>query len=252
MSLTASLTRPVLQSCGGKRAASSVWQFTAKRSLWSGHGARTTTTSSSLLSSVGSSSRIGHASPFASAFKGKASQQARTVAALTDGQMITRPDNAEKWKRIAATSAAILGGVGALTWFNNRETRDGLTPFEASYLNKTFSYVGVGLGITAASAFALHRSGVSYRIMRANPWVVIGGSLVATVGCMYMAYSTSPASTGAKHFWWSAFNVAQSATLSPLLYVIHLPSRMREYTDVTGTASSSLPCWPERAYTRWD
>lgn len=101
--------------------------------------------------------------------------------------------------------------------FNNRETRGSLSAFESSYMNKTFSYVGAGLGITAASAFLLHRSGASYRIMRANPWLVMGMSLVGSIGSMFMVLNTAPEQSGAKHFWWTAFNLAQSATLSPLL-----------------------------------
>ena len=62
-----------------------------------------------------------------------------------------------------------------------------MSTFEASFLNQTFSYVGAGLGITAASAYALHRTGASFRIMRANPWLVMGVSLVASIGSMYGA-----------------------------------------------------------------
>ena len=143
--------------------------------------------------------------------------QKRPFAALTDNQVIQRPSDSAKWTRIAATTAAIVGGAGALTLFNNRETRGSLTAFESSYLNKTFSYVGAGLGITAASAFMLHRSGASYRIMRANPWLVMGVSLVGTIGSMFGILNTAPEKTGQKLFWWTAFNLAQSATLSPLL-----------------------------------
>ena len=146
----------------------------------------------------------------------------RSISALTDAQVIQRPSDTEKWKRIAATTAAVVIGAGALSFLNNRETRDPLSPFEASYLNKTFTYVGVGLGITASSAYALHKTGASFRIMRANPWLVIGGSLAAGIGTMIMAMRTAPENTGAKHFWWTAFNVAQSATLSPLLSVPRL------------------------------
>ncbi|CAD6585009.1 MAG: hypothetical protein CYPHOPRED_002950 [Cyphobasidiales sp. Tagirdzhanova-0007] len=142
----------------------------------------------------------------------------RSISALTDAQVIQRPSDTEKWKRIAATTAAVVIGAGALSFLNNRETRDPLSPFEASYLNKTFTYVGVGLGITASSAYALHKTGASFRIMRANPWLVIGGSLAAGIGTMIMAMRTAPENTGAKHFWWTAFNVAQSATLSPLFF----------------------------------
>jgi hypothetical protein len=102
--------------------------------------------------------------------------------------------------------------------FNDRETRDALTAYESNFLNTTFTYVGAGLSITAASAYALHRTGASYRIMRANPWLVIGVSLVASVGSMMAVFSTPSEKTGQKLFWWTAFNIAQSATLSPLFF----------------------------------
>ena len=102
--------------------------------------------------------------------------------------------------------------------FNTRETRDALTPFERNFLNETFGYLGAGLGIVAASSYGLHRSGFSYRIMRANPWVVMGISLVASIGSMIAVFNTPPEKTGQKLFWWTAFNVAQSATLAPLFF----------------------------------
>jgi len=102
--------------------------------------------------------------------------------------------------------------------FNNRETRDSLSAYESSFMNQTFSYLGAGLGIVATSAYGLHRSGFSYRIMRANPWLVIGVSLVASVGSMMAVFSTPPEKTGQKLFWWTAFNIAQSATLAPLFF----------------------------------
>lgn len=102
--------------------------------------------------------------------------------------------------------------------FNNRETRDSLTAYESNFLNQTFTYLGAGLGIVAASSYGLHRTNFSYRIMRANPWLVIGVSLVASVGSMMAVFSTPPENTGQKMFWWTAFNIAQSATLAPLFF----------------------------------
>lgn len=102
--------------------------------------------------------------------------------------------------------------------FNNRETRDALSPYESRFLNQTFSYLGGGLGIVAASAYTLHRTGFSYRIMRANPWLVMGVSLVASIGSMMAVFNTPPEKTGQKMFWWTAFNIAQSATLAPMFF----------------------------------
>lgn len=102
--------------------------------------------------------------------------------------------------------------------FNSRETRDALTPYERSFLNQTFTYLGTGLGIVAASSYGLHRAGFSYRIMRSNPWVVMGVSLVASIGSMMGVFNTAPEKTGQKLFWWTAFNLAQSATLAPLFF----------------------------------
>lgn len=102
--------------------------------------------------------------------------------------------------------------------FNNRETRDALSQYESNFLNQTFSYLGAGLATVSASAYGLHRSGFSYRIMRANPWLVMGVSLVASIGSMIGVFNTPPEKTGQKLFWWTAFNLAQSATLAPLFF----------------------------------
>lgn len=76
----------------------------------------------------------------------------------------------------------------------NRETREdgGMPPFERAYLNETFAHTGLGVGIIGVAATALHRSGWSYRLMTMNPWLVIGGSLVLSIGSMYGCYNTSP------------------------------------------------------------
>lgn len=102
--------------------------------------------------------------------------------------------------------------------FNNRETRDALTPYESNFLNQTFSFLGAGLATVTASAYGLHKTGFSYRIMRANPWIVMGISLVASIGSMIAVFNTPPEQKGLKLFWWSTFNIAQSATLAPLLF----------------------------------
>jgi hypothetical protein len=49
---------------------------------------------------------------------------------------------------------------------------------------------GLGLALTAGSAYYLHKTGVSARIMSANPWVVLGGGLVFSIGSMYGVFNT--------------------------------------------------------------
>lgn len=91
--------------------------------------------------------------------------------------------------------AGIFGAtIVATNLLFNRETREdgGMPPFERAYLNDTFLHTGLGLGIIGVAAQALHRSGWSYRLMAANPWVVIGGGLVVSIGTMFACTGTNP------------------------------------------------------------
>ncbi|KAI4173770.1 MAG: hypothetical protein LQ343_002773 [Gyalolechia ehrenbergii] len=117
---------------------------------------------------------------------------------------------------------AIIGGtIIAANLLFNRETREdgGMPPFERSYLNDTFLHTGLGVGIIGVAASALHRSGWSLRLMTANPWVVIGCSLAASLGTMYATFSTHPDNYLQKYALWTGFNVAQAAVLAPLLFM---------------------------------
>jgi hypothetical protein len=76
----------------------------------------------------------------------------------------------------------------------NRETREdgGMPPFERAYLNDTFMHTGLGVGMIGIAARALHTSGWSFRLMGANPWVVMGVGLVGSIGTMYATMATNP------------------------------------------------------------
>jgi len=78
----------------------------------------------------------------------------------------------------------------------NRETREdgGMPPYERSYLNETFMHTGLGIGIIAVAARSLHMSGWSYRLMAANPWLVLGVGLAGSIGSMYGCFATAPKS----------------------------------------------------------
>ncbi|KAL8947084.1 MAG: hypothetical protein Q9222_006591 [Ikaeria aurantiellina] len=117
---------------------------------------------------------------------------------------------------------AIIGGtMVAANLLFNRETREdgGMPPYERSFLNETFLHTGLGVGIIGVAASALHRSGWSYRVMATNPWVAIGCSLAASLGTMYGTFATSPDNYVQKYAFWTGFNVAQAAVLSPLLFL---------------------------------
>lgn len=122
------------------------------------------------------------------------------------------------WTR-ALTSLGIIGvtAFGANMFFN-RETRDSLHPVEAEYLHKTFMYLAGGLTLTGAAAVGLHRYGVSQRVMMANPWLVLGVGLVASIGGMLGATSLPPGHP-LKVPSWLLFNASQAAVLSPLLFL---------------------------------
>jgi hypothetical protein len=76
----------------------------------------------------------------------------------------------------------------------NRETREdgGMPPYERAYLNDTFMHTGLGVGMIAIAARTLHVNGWSFRLMSANPWVVLGLGLVGSIGTMYGTMATSP------------------------------------------------------------
>jgi len=123
-----------------------------------------------------------------------------------------------KWGQIGLTVLAIAGGTFALNSIMNRETRDALGMTERAHLNSTFTYTGAGLAVVAATAVAMHRGGMSLRLMRANPWLVIGGSLVGSICSMMGVFYTNPDKPFQKSLFWLSFNAFQAMTLSPLLF----------------------------------
>ncbi|PFH52341.1 hypothetical protein AMATHDRAFT_74387 [Amanita thiersii Skay4041] len=116
------------------------------------------------------------------------------------------------------TAAGVAGTMVVVQGVLNRETRDPLSLAEKSLLNETFKYTGGGLFLTALAARSLFQSGVAFKIMAANPWVVLGFSLAGSIGTMMGTFYTPPEKTFQKHVLWLAFNACQAATLSPLFF----------------------------------
>ena len=107
---------------------------------------------------------------------------------------VSRPDTGSIASKLLYGGAIVGGTVIATNLLFNRETREdgGMPPFERAYLNETFLHTGLGIGIIGVAAKALHGSGWSYRLMSMNPWVVLGGSLVLSIGSMVACRSTDP------------------------------------------------------------
>lgn len=117
--------------------------------------------------------------------------------------------------------AVIVGGtMVGINMIFNRETREdgGMPPFERAYLNETFLHTGLGIGIIGVAARALHMNGWSYRLMSANPWLVLGVGLVGSIGTMMACRATPPENYVVKYGLWAAFNLTQAALLSPLMF----------------------------------
>jgi FtsH-binding integral membrane protein len=171
------------------------------------------------LAAVRSNVRGIRTSPFKGATgnvgKGMALSMPHAAPSMGGPTSFTAPGG---WTKALTSVGIIAGSAFAANLFFNRPTREApIGEFAQSYLHRTFGYLGVGLGLTAAGAIALHRSGVSVRVMSANPWLVLGLGLVGSIGGMIGAQSLPPGSAG-KYACWALFNASQAAVLSPLLF----------------------------------
>ncbi|KAI6135492.1 Bax inhibitor family protein [Pisolithus croceorrhizus] len=136
----------------------------------------------------------------------------------TDAHAVTATSSQEAWKRFGITAAAVAGTIILAEAFLNRDTRDALSPAERSYLHDSFQYTAGGLALTALTARGMFKAGLPFRMMVANPWAVLGVSLVGSIGTMMGVYFTPPEKSVQKHLFWAAFNVCQGATLSPIFF----------------------------------
>lgn len=107
---------------------------------------------------------------------------------------VPRPNTANLKERLLYAGGVVGATVIATNFIFNRETREdgGMPIYEREYLNDTFLHTGLGVGIIGVAAQALHRSGWSYRLMAANPWVVFGVGLATSIGTMYGCMATNP------------------------------------------------------------
>ncbi|KAI9830276.1 MAG: hypothetical protein M1826_004887 [Phylliscum demangeonii] len=140
---------------------------------------------------------------------------------MQETYQVPQPKAGNRTQRLLYGAGLVGATILATNLIFNRETREdgGMPIYERQYLNDTFLHTGLGLGVIAVAARGLHMNGWSYRLMMTNPWVVVGVSLVASIGTMMGTYATSPDNYIQKYALWTAFNVSQAAILSPLLFL---------------------------------
>ncbi|PWW79150.1 hypothetical protein C7212DRAFT_22353, partial [Tuber magnatum] len=137
----------------------------------------------------------------------------------TDPAIVARPIRQQGIQKLLYAGGIFGGTILAINFLFNHESRqDGIPLYERAYLQETFTYTGVGVGMMGLAAKGLHNMGWSYRLMSMNPWLVLGGGLVAAVGTMFATRATDPDNYIQKHLLWSAFNFTNAVIFAPLFF----------------------------------
>ncbi|CZR55411.1 related to growth hormone inducible transmembrane protein [Phialocephala subalpina] len=136
-------------------------------------------------------------------------------------QPVAAPNNSNLVQKLVVGGAIFGGTFLAIQFVFNRETREdgGMPPYERAYLNDTFMHTGLGVGIIGLSARAMFQSGMMYRMMATNPWVVMIGGLAVSIGTMMGTRAVDPDNYVPKYALWTAFNATQGMLLAPLLFM---------------------------------
>jgi len=111
----------------------------------------------------------------------------------TDPAIVARPTRQQSIQKLLYAGGIFGGTLLGVNFLFNHETREGGIPlYERAYLQETFTYTGLGVGMMGLAAKGLHNMGWSYRLMAMNPLLFLGGGLVATIGTMVATQYTDP------------------------------------------------------------
>lgn len=111
----------------------------------------------------------------------------------TDPAIVARPTRQQSIQKLLYAGGIFGGSLLAINFLFNHESREDSIPlYERAYLQETFTYAGLGVGMIGLAAKGLHNMGWSYRLMSINPWVILGGGLVSMAGTMFGTMYTDP------------------------------------------------------------
>eukprot|EP00124_Ichthyophonus_hoferi_P002551 Ihof_evm3s178 gene=Ihof_evmTU3s178 len=125
------------------------------------------------------------------------------------------PVSSQLWRMAGAGAVIGLGAVALNGLQEGQHTTQGTYPsYVSERITKTYGYVAGGLGLTAGVATYIFRSGLYYRLMNVNPYAMLIGTAVGTIGSMIACQTIEHKPT--QHVAWLAFNGCMGLSLFPL------------------------------------
>lgn len=162
----------------------------------------------------------------------------------------------------AVVGGAALFGVGALCYYGLGLSNEVGAIDRAMVwpqvvrdrVRSTYSYFAGSLALTAGTAYAISQSRAVYTLMRASPWLVVGGGMIATIGssilCMSLPYE---AGLNGKHLAWAGHSALIGTLIAPLM-LLGGPLVLRAAAvtgGVVGALSLTAACAPDGKFLTW-
>lgn len=149
---------------------------------------------------------------------------AETIQTLNGGEAAgytaaqAKPASSFLWQLAGAGAVVGLGVVALDGLREGSVSSDGaslkFTKGVSQRITSTYGYVLAGLGVTAATATQIVRSGLHYRLMSVNPIGLAIGSFALTMGAFFVTRSATDPIT--QHAAWMAFNASVGLSLFPV------------------------------------
>ncbi|XP_067046499.1 growth hormone-inducible transmembrane protein-like [Acropora muricata] len=162
----------------------------------------------------------------------------------------------------AVLGGAALVGVGALCYYGlglSNEVgaidRAMVWPqIVRDRVRSTYTYFAGSLALTAGTAYAISQSRAIHTLMRASPWLVVGGGMIAAIGssmlCMSLPYAPG---LNAKHLSWAGHSALIGTLIAPLM-LLGGPLVLRAAAitgGVVGALSLTAACAPDGKFLTW-